>query len=81
MASAAIRRFADVAGFRFDAPEDVARRICEVLARGNGEVTPGFPESVLMRLNALAPNLASRALAGSDRKARQILSTMRSSAE
>ena len=60
----------------------VARRICDVLARGSGEVTPGFPESLLMRINAMAPGLASRALAGSDRKARQLLSTtMRSPAE
>ena len=82
MASDTIRRFADVAGFRFDAPADVARRICEVLARGSGEVNPGFPESLLMRLNAMAPGLASRALAGSDRKARRLLSTtMRSPAE
>ena len=82
MASDTIRRFADAAGFRFDAPADVARRICDVLARGSGEVTPGFPESLLMRINAMAPGLASRALAGSDRKARQLLSTtMRSPAE
>lgn len=80
MASDAIRRFADLAGFRFDAPEDVARRIADVLAQGGGEVAPGFPESLLMRLNAVSPGLASRALAGSDRKARQLLSrTMRSS--
>ena len=82
MASDTIRRFAEVAGFRFDAPVDVAHRICDVLARGSGEVSPGFPESLLMRLNAMAPSLASRALAGSDRKARLLLSkTMRSSPE
>jgi short-subunit dehydrogenase len=80
MASDAIRRFAAVAGFRFDAPEDVARRIADVLLRGSGDVTPGFPESLLMRLNAVSPALASRAIAGSDRKARLLLSqTMRSS--
>ena len=82
MASDAIRRFADVAGFRFDAPADVARRICEVLVRGSGEVSPGFPESLLMRLNAVSPGLASRALAGSNRKARNLLfKSMRSSPE
>jgi len=82
MASDAIRRFADMAGFRFDAPEDVARRIADVLVRGGGDVTPGLPESLLMRLNAVSPALASRALAGSDRKARQLLSqTLRSSKE
>ena len=80
MASDAIRRFAAVAGFRFDAPEDVARRIAAVLVRGEGDVTPGFPESLLMRLNAISPALATRALTGSDRKARLVLSqTVRSS--
>lgn len=80
MANDAIRRFAAVAGFRFDTPEDVARRIADVLVRGGGDVTPGFPEALLMRLNAVSPALASRALAGSDRKARLLLSqTMRSS--
>ena len=82
MANDTIRRFAAAAGFRFDAPADVARRICDVLARGSGEVGPGLPESLLMRLNALAPGLASRALAGNDRKARHLLSeSMRSSPE
>ncbi|MFO0994997.1 MAG: SDR family NAD(P)-dependent oxidoreductase [Hyphomicrobiales bacterium] len=80
MASETIRRFADMAGFRLDAPEDVARRIAAVLMQGGGEVAPGFPESLLMRLNALSPALTSRALAGSNRKARKLLSqTIRSS--
>lgn len=79
MASETIRRFAAVAGFRFDAPESVARRIADVLVRGGGDVTPGFPESLLMRLNALSPTLASRALSSSNREARLLLSqTIRS---
>ena len=62
--------------------QDVARRIADVLVRGGGDVTPGLPESLLMRLNAVSPALASRALAGSDRKARQLLlQTLRSSKE
>jgi short-subunit dehydrogenase len=70
MATPAIQKFGEIAGFKFDSPESVANRLLQVLLDGSGDIRPGFPESVFMRLSALSPGLVSRGLAATDRKAR-----------
>jgi short-subunit dehydrogenase len=72
MATEKIRKFAEIAGFKFDEPGGVAGRILDVVLRGGGEMGPGFPESLFMRLSALFPALISRGLAENDRKARAL---------
>jgi short-subunit dehydrogenase len=73
MATAQIRKFAELAGFRFDTPESVAQRLFDTVVGGHRDPGPGFPESLFMRLSAIAPGLVSRGLVGTDRKARLIL--------
>ncbi len=73
MATPAIRQFATMAGFSFDNADVVAQRLFRAIAGRRASVSPGFPESVFMRLNALAPSLVGRALARTDRKARSLL--------
>ena len=73
MATPQIRQFAAMAGFRFDDPALIARRLLAVLKAGGGKVGPGFPESLFIRLSAIAPSLVSRGLAAGDRKARKLL--------
>lgn len=72
MATEKIRKFAEIAGFKFDEPSAVAGRILDVVVRGGGKVGPGLPESLFMRLSALSPALVSRGLAAHDRKARAL---------
>jgi short-subunit dehydrogenase len=72
MATETIRKFAEVAGFKFDEPGVVAGRILDVVVRGGGKIGPGFPEALLMRLSALFPTLISHALMNNDRKARAL---------
>jgi short-subunit dehydrogenase len=73
MATPSIRRFAQLAGFKFDDPDLIARRLAAIVMAGGGEIAPGFPESFFMRLNALSPALVARGLAATDRKARRLL--------
>jgi hypothetical protein len=46
----------------------VAARIVEVVAARRDDVYLGFPESLFVRVNAIAPRLVDRALAASDRR-------------
>ncbi len=61
MASERIRKFAAVAGFRFDDPAAVASRLLAIIRQGSGAMGPGFPESLFMRLHGIAPSLVSAA--------------------
>lgn len=67
-----VMQFAKLTGMRMDEPETVAARIIEAVRRREAEVFLGFPESLFVRLNALAPLLIDGALAANDRKARAL---------
>lgn len=69
LATEKVLQFAQTTGMNMDAPETVARRIVAAVANGEREVVIGFPESLFVRINAIAPRLVDRALAANDRKA------------
>jgi short-subunit dehydrogenase len=66
--TARVLEFASITGMAMDAPEKVAARMADAIARRRGDVYLGFPEALFVRLNALAPALVDRALAASDRR-------------
>lgn len=66
--SAKVLEFAALTGMAMDAPDPVAGRIVEAIARRRRDVYLGFPEALFVRLNAIAPNLVDRALAAKDRQ-------------
>jgi short-subunit dehydrogenase len=74
MTTPEIRKFAAHAGFTLDDPMVVARRLVAAIVVRRGSVAPGFPENIFMGLSALAPALITRVLAGTNAKARRILS-------
>lgn len=74
MASERIRKFATLAGFKFDEPDQVAERLYRVICDGKGKLGPGFPESLFMRIHGLAPSLVSKSVHGTNVKARSLLS-------
>ena len=55
-----------------DDPEYVARRIVRAIKRRSPEVYIGFPESLFVRINAIAPRLVDMALARNDRRASEL---------
>lgn len=63
-----VLEFASITGMAMDAPDKVAARMAEAIARRRRDVYLGFPEALFVRLNALAPALVDRALAASDRR-------------
>lgn len=65
-----VLRFAQLARISLDEPEAVARRIAKAIALRRKEVYIGFPESAVVRINALLPRLVDRALAPTDARAR-----------
>lgn len=67
--SAEVLRFAELTKMNMDAPELVAARIAATVGAPAGNVVIGFPESLFVRVNALAPGLVDRALRANDRKA------------
>ena len=69
LASAKVMEFAAATGMHMDAPEAVATRIVAAISSGSPNVVIGFPERLFVHINALAPRLVDRALAGNDRKA------------
>lgn len=69
MNSERVRAFAKLTGMSMDEPARVARRIVAAIRRCEREVFLGFPESVFVRLNGLAPWLVDNALAPNDRRA------------
>ncbi len=69
LASPKVMAFAAATGMHMDAPDAVAARIVAAIASGTANLVIGFPESLFVHLNALAPRLVDRALAANDRKA------------
>lgn len=67
--SAAVLEFARLTGMNMDEPRCIARRITSAIRADRREVYFGFPESLFVRLNAIAPGLVDGALAANDRKA------------
>ena len=67
-----VMKFAELTGMRMDEPEKVVARILKAIRRRESEVFLGFPESLFVRLNALAPGLIDGALVSNDRKARAL---------
>ncbi len=67
--SAQVMNLAALTKMNMDPPELVANRIATAMIRGERDVVIGFPESLFVRINALAPNMVDRALAANDRKA------------
>lgn len=67
--SAKVLAFAAVTRMTMDPPGYVATRIIEAMAMRRRDVVIGFPESLFVRINALAPRIVDRALVANDRKA------------
>ena len=67
-----VMKFAALTGMAMDDPDLVAARIVTAVRKRECEVFIGFPESLFVRLNALAPRLIDAALAANDRKARAL---------
>lgn len=74
--SAAVQRFAALTRMHMDPPEQVAARIVACIADPVDQLVIGFPESLFVRINALAPGLVDRALRGNDRKAAGLFQTL-----
>jgi short-subunit dehydrogenase len=70
--SPAVLRFAEITRMNMDPPELVAARIAAVVGAPVANVVIGFPESLFVRINAVAPSLVDRALRANDRKAAAI---------
>jgi short-subunit dehydrogenase len=74
--NAAVQRFAEITRMNMDAPEHVADRIVAAIARPVDQLVIGFPESLFVRINALAPAMVDRALRANDRKAAALFQTV-----
>lgn len=61
--------FAALTRMTMDSPGYVAHRIVEAIEKRRRDIVLGFPESLFVRINALAPRLVDRALVANDRKA------------
>ncbi len=64
-----VLRFAEITRMNMDEPADIARRIVEAVRADRRDVYFGFPESLFVRVNAIAPAIVDGALASNDRKA------------
>ena len=62
--SSAVNALNRALGNRSDTPADAARKIVEILKRGDRERHIGFPESLFAWLNGVLPGLVDRGLAG-----------------
>jgi short-subunit dehydrogenase len=60
-----------------DTPESVATRVCRMLEREQARATIGWPETLFVRINAIAPWLIDRSLAGQLPIIRESLRTSR----
>lgn len=67
-----VMAFARATKMAMDDPDRVADRIVAAVAARRSDVYLGFPEALFVRLNALAPGLVDRALAGNDRRVAQL---------
>ena len=64
-----VMAFARLTHMNMDEPAAIAARIMATIQARRPEAYFGFPESLFVRVNALAPGLVDRALAANDRKA------------
>ena len=69
----AVARFVEMANMAADRPEKVAQRIVQAVRAKKRDVFIGFPESLFVRLNALAPRLVDRGLEKQTDQARMLL--------
>jgi short-subunit dehydrogenase len=70
--SPAVMEFAKLTHMNMDEPQAVARRIVRAIRARRRDAYFGFPESLFVRVNALAPALVDNALAANDRKAARL---------
>jgi short-subunit dehydrogenase len=70
-----IEKYIELTKMNIDDARLVAAAIVDAIKRKRKELFIGFPESVFVRLNALAPRLIDRAVAKSDQRARAALPT------
>ena len=70
--SASINRFVQMAGMRLDEPDGVARRIVQAIISRRTDVYVGFPEWLLVRVNALVPRMVDAFLQGQTIKVRKL---------
>ena len=70
--SATVNAWAALTGMAMDDPTVIARRIVQAIRTDRKDVFLGFPESLFVRLNGLAPGLIDRALRANDLKARTL---------
>ncbi len=73
LSSPEVLRFAQLARITLDEPDAVARRMARAIGARRKDVYIGFPESALVRINALLPRLVDRALAAGDARTRSHL--------
>ena len=64
-----VMRFAALTKMRMDKPEKVSRLIVDAVRWRKKEVVIGFPESVFVKVNAIAPSVVDQALFKGDRAA------------
>ncbi len=67
-----VRDFAAQTKMHMDDPKRVARRIVKAITRCEREAYLGFPESLFVRVNALAPSFVDGALAANDQRAAKL---------
>jgi short-subunit dehydrogenase len=67
-----VNEFARLTGMAVDDPDHIARRIVGAIRKNRRDVYLGFPESLFVRVNALAPGLIDGALKSNDLKARAL---------
>ncbi|WP_295243712.1 SDR family NAD(P)-dependent oxidoreductase [uncultured Brevundimonas sp.] len=70
--SAKVDEYARLTGMAVDDPDPIADRIVAAIRSDRRDVYLGFPESLFVRLNALAPGLIDGALKSNDLKARAL---------
>jgi short-subunit dehydrogenase len=70
--SPTVNAWADLTGMQMDDPKTIARRIVQSIRDDRKDVYLGFPESLFVRLNGLAPGLVDGALRANDLKARAL---------
>lgn len=68
-----VARFVDMAKMAADRPEDVARRILQAIRKRERDVFMGGPERFFVWMNAIAPAVVDRGLAGQTRNIRCLL--------
>jgi short-subunit dehydrogenase len=75
MLSSEMQKYAALTGMNVDAPERVAHRVLKAIRQRRKEVYIGFPERLLVRLNAVMPRVVDAAVASGDRKAHALFSS------